>query len=46
MAMKEMTTPIMVDEPKKEFVSEQKSKKGPEGRKEITITSNDVEYFD
>lgn len=52
MAMKEMTTPIKVDEPKKiitEF-SEYKKKKEPvndyEERKETVISSRDVEYFD
>jgi len=50
--MKEMTTPIKVDEPKKimaEF-SEYKKKKEPaddyEDRKETIISSRDVEYFD
>jgi len=49
--MKEMTTPIKVDEPKKmitEF-SEYKKKKEPaelEERKETIISSRDSEYFD
>ena len=50
--MKEMTTPIKIDEPKKiitEF-SEYKKKKEPvndyEERKETVISSRDVEYFD
>ncbi|HLD39938.1 MAG TPA: hypothetical protein VJB13_02250 [Candidatus Nanoarchaeia archaeon] len=52
LAMKEMTTPIKVDEPKKmitEF-SEYKKKKEPvddyEERKETIISSRDSEYFD
>lgn len=51
MAMKEMTTPIKIDEPKKiipEF-SEYKIKKEPikdKERKETIISSRDVEYFD
>lgn len=50
MAMKEMTTPIKVDEPKKvvtEF-SEYKKKKEIENseKKETIISSRDVEYFD
>lgn len=52
MAMKEMTTPIKVDEPKKvitEFSEYKKKKEKVEDlqeRKETIISSRDVEYFD
>ena len=48
MAMKDMTTPIMTDAQKTEIVPEQRFKKetAVKERKEITISSEDVEYFD
>ena len=43
--MKEMTTPIKVDEPKKIEVKKERAYENEE-RKETVISSRDVEYFD
>lgn len=52
MAMKEMTTPIKMEEPKKvvtefsEYRVKKEIKKEQEERKETVISSRDVEYFE